>query len=231
MRWPLTWRERARERARERGNENMNLLVFGATGATGQHVVQQALGQGHAVSAFVRNPEALPKNEKRLRVVVGDTTRDTPRIIEALSGQDVVISALGRRSSFKSDHLIERSMQAIVPAMERAGVRRLILVSAFGVGESRLDAPLIPRVMYRILLGDIFADKNAAEENVRRTNVDWTFVYPVLLTEGPMTGTYRVGERLELHGLPKISRADVAHFILAEVGKRAFVRKVAVVSY
>jgi putative NADH-flavin reductase len=209
----------------------MNILVFGATGATGQHLVKQALGQGHTVTAFVRNPAKLPTNETRLRVVIGDTTLDMPKVAEAVRGQDVVISALGRRNSFKSDHLIERSMRAIVPSMERAGVRRLILVSAFGVGESRRDAPLIPRVMYRVLLSDIFADKKAAEDNVRQSNLDWTFVYPVLLTEGPMTGQYRVGERLELRGFPKISRGDVAHFILAEVGKRAFVRKVAVISY
>ena len=209
----------------------MNILVFGATGPTGQQVLRQALGQGHAVTAFVRDPATLPTNEKRLRVVNGDTTRDTGKVADAVSGQDAVISALGRRSTFKSDHLIERSMQVIVPAMERAGVRHLILVSAFGVGESRRDAPLIPRMMYRVLLGDIFADKKAAEDHVRRSNLDWTFVYPVLLTNGPMTGTYRAGERLELHGLPKISRADVAHFILAEVGKRAFVHKVAVISY
>jgi putative NADH-flavin reductase len=209
----------------------MNILVFGATGATGQHVVKQALGQGHTVTAFVRNQAKLPTNDTRLRVVIGDTTLDMPKVAEAVSGQDVVISTLGRRSSFKSDHLIERSMQAIVPAMERAVVRRLILVSAFGVGESRRDAPLIPRIMYRVLLSDIFADKKAAEDNVRRSNLDWTFVYPGLLTEGPMTGKYRVGERLELRGFPKISRADVAQFVLAEIGKRAFVRKVAVMSY
>ena len=122
-------------------------------------------------------------------------------------------------------------MQAIVSSMERAGVRRLIVVSAFGVGESRRDAPLIPRIIYRVLLSNIFADKKAAEDKVRSSNLDWTFVYPVLLTEGPMTGAYRVGERLELHGLPKISRSDVAHFILTEVGKREFIRKVAVISY
>jgi putative NADH-flavin reductase len=210
----------------------MNILVFGATGPTGQQVLRQALSQDHTVTAFVRDPAAtLPTNERRLRVVIGDTTWDTHKVAEAVAGQDVVISALGRRSTFKSDHLIERSMQAIVPAMERAGVRRLILVSAFGVGESRRDAPLIPRIMYRVLLSEIFADKKAAEDNVRRSSLDWTFVYPVLLTDGPMTGAFRAGERLELHGLPKISRADVAHFILAEVGKRAFVRKVAVVSY
>jgi putative NADH-flavin reductase len=85
--------------------------------------------------------------------------------------------------------------------------------------------------MYRVLLSDIFADKKAAEDNVRRSNLDWTFVYPVLLSDGPTTGAYRVGERLELRGVPKISRADVAHFIVSELGKRAFVRKVAVISY
>jgi putative NADH-flavin reductase len=209
----------------------MNILVFGATGPTGQQVMKLALSQGHVVTVFARNPSTLPTNERRLRVVIGDTTRDTSKVAEAVSGQDVVISALGRHSSFKSDHLIERSMQAIVPAMERAGVRRLILVAAFGVGESRRDAPLLPRIMYCVLLSDIFADKKIAEDNVRRSRLDWTIVYPVLLTNGPMTGAYRVGERLELHGIPKISRSDVAHFILTEVGKRAFVRKVAVISY
>ncbi|HWH49850.1 MAG TPA: NAD(P)H-binding protein, partial [Burkholderiales bacterium] len=76
-----------------------------------------------------------------------------------------------------------------------------------------------------------FADKKAAEDRVRGSNLDWTFIYPVLLTDGPVTGAYRVGERLQLRGLPKISRSDVAHFILAELGKRTFVRKVAVISY
>ncbi len=209
----------------------MNILAFGATGPTGQQVVKQALGHGHTVTAFVRNPESGPINERRVRVVIGDTTRDRLQVAEAVSGQDVVISALGRHSSFKSDHLMERSMQAIVSAMERAGVRRLIVVSAFGVGESRRNAPLIPRIMYRVFLDEIFADKKAAEDDLRRSSLEWTIVYPVLLTNGPMTGKYRTGERLELHGLPKISRSDVAHFMLAEIENRAFVRKVAVISY
>jgi putative NADH-flavin reductase len=209
----------------------VNILVFGATGPAGHQVVMQALSRGHAVTAFVRNPQTLSISDDRLRVVVGDTTRDEPKIAEALRGQDAVVSALGRRSTFSSDHLIERSMRAIVPAMERAGVRRLILMSAFGVGESRRDAPLIPRIMYRLLLRDIFADKKAGEEHVKGSTLDWTIVYPVLLTDGPLTGSYRSGERLELRGMPKIARADVAHFILTEIENGAFVRKVAVVSY
>jgi putative NADH-flavin reductase len=189
------------------------------------------LSRNHKVTAFVRRPEALPITDPRLRIVAGDTTRDQSKIAEAVRGQDIVVSALGRRNSFRSDHLISRSMRLIVPAMEQAGVPRLILVSALGVGESRRDAALIPRIMYGVLLRDIFADKKAAEDEVRRSSLDWTIVYPVLLTNGPLTGRYRVGERLDLRGMPKISRADVAHFILAEIENGAFVRKVAIISY
>jgi len=208
----------------------VKILVFGATGPGGQQLVQQALSQGHEVTAFARNPDGM-STDKRVRLVAGDTTRDAEQIAEAMRGQEAVVSALGRRKTLRSDNLIARSMHLIVPAMEQAGVRRLVVMSAFGVGGSLRDAPLIPRIMYRVLLADIFADKKAAEDEIRRSRLDWTIAYPVLLTDGPLTGHYRAGERLELRGLPKISRADVAHFMLAEMKTRAFVRKVAVLSY
>jgi putative NADH-flavin reductase len=208
----------------------LKLLVFGATGPSGRQLVQQALSQGHEVTVFARNPEVLAA-DKRVRIAAGDATRDAEQIAEAMRGQEAVISALGRRNTFRSDNLIARSMRLILPAMEQAGVRRLVVMSAFGVGASRRDAPLIPRIMYRVLLSDIFADKKAAEDEIRRSSLDWTIVYPVLLTDGPLTGSYRVGEHIELRGMPKISRADVAHFMLAELTGRAFVRKVAVISY
>lgn len=209
----------------------MNILVLGATGSTGQQIVKQALSRGHRVTAFGRRPEALPIMDKHLRIVIGDITQDESKVAEAMGGEELVISALGRRNSFRSDHLISRSMRVVVPSMKQAGVRRMILMSAFGVGESLRDAPLIPGIMYRVLLRDIFADKNSAEEDLRASGLNWTIVYPVLLTNGPLTGRYRVGERLDLHGIPKISRADVAHFILTEAENGTFVQKVAVISY
>jgi len=209
----------------------MNVLVFGATGPTGSLVAQQALERGHSVTAFVRDPAGLALRHERLRVVTGDTTRDASAIAEAMRGEEAVVSALGRRTTLKSGHLIERSLRLIVPAMAGAGVRRLMLLSAFGVGDSYREAPLVPRIMYRVLLSDIFADKKAGEDLVRQSGLDWTFVYPVLLTDGPLTGRYRADEHLELHGLPKISRADVAHFIANELEQGAYVRKTAVLSY
>ena len=124
-----------------------------------------------------------------------------------------------------------RSVRLIVAAMEHARVRRLILVSAFGVGDTRRDAPPVPRLMYCLLLGAIFADKKASEDELRKSSLDWTVVYPVLLTNGPRTGRYRTGERLELHGVPTIARADVAHFVLEEARASGYVRKAVAISY
>jgi putative NADH-flavin reductase len=114
--------------------------------------------------------------------------------------------------------------------MQSGGVRRLIVVSAFGVGETLRDAPLLPRIVMRLLLRDLFADKEAGEKVVRQSALDWTLLYPVTLTNGPRTGRYKSGERLSLHGFPRISRADVADFALAQVDDRTYVRKVVLLS-
>jgi putative NADH-flavin reductase len=210
----------------------MKIAVFGASGPTGRQVVSQALGAGHEVTAFVRNPAAFDIAHERLRVVVGDTLKDDSKVAEAIRGQDVVVCSLGVAKTFSSGNLIRLSLQSIVSAMERNNVRRLVHVSAFGVGDSKRHAPLLPRIMYRLLLSDIFADKKAAEGDLARSSIDWIVVYPTALTNGPLTGTYRVGERLELTGaLPKISRADVAHWILTQLEAREYLRKVAVISY
>ena len=164
-----------------------------------------------------------------MRAVDGDAT-DPVAVERVVPGHEAVVSALGRRRSFSSDHLMERSMRAIAPAMQREGVRRLVVVSAFGVGETWRDAPLVLRLMHRTLLRDIFADKKMAQDYVQATPLDWTFVYPVALTDGPRTGRYRVGERLELRGIPTISRADVADFIVRELHAPQYVRRTAIVS-
>ena len=209
----------------------MKLLVIGATGATGLQIVQQALAQGHEVTAFVRDPAKLKISHPALRVVQGSMPENAAALAGALQGQDAVLSSRGLRNALRANGLQERSMQALVPAMQAAGVRRLVTVSANGVGDSHAASPLLPRIMYRLLLGDIFADKQAGEAVVRASSLDWTFAYPTLLTNGPRTGKYRAGERLELSGMPKISRADVADFVLKQLQDRSWSRKRPVISY
>ena len=204
----------------------MKVLVFGATGATGRHTVAQAIGAGHQVTAFARDPSASIGGA---RMVYGDAT-DPAAVAAALEGQQAVVSTIGLRNTLRSGGLIERSFRAIVPAMEQAGVRRLVLMSALGVGETRSQAPWLPQFLYRVLLDEIFGDKASGERIVQSSTLDWTIVYPPLLTNGPLTKTYRVGETLALSGMPKIARADVAHFMVLALAAHHWIGKRVIVS-
>ena len=210
---------------------NRRILILGATGGTGQQVLSQALQKGHEITALVRSPERLPSSgSDRVKVLTGSIPGDDGVLAAAIRAQDVVISTLGVGNSLRSSGLIARSIPAIVRAMESEGVRRLILTSAYGVGETRRDVPLLPRIPMRLLLQDLYADKEAGEVLLRRSNLDWTILYPVTLTHGPRTGRYRVGERLSLYGFPRVSRADVADFILAQIEDRTYLRKGVLIS-
>jgi putative NADH-flavin reductase len=209
----------------------LRILVFGATGPTGRELVSQALEQGHDVTAFARRPDAVPAQKGKLRVAQGDAMREPDAIAEAVQGQDAVLSALGTGKVLFPNRLQERSLGNIVPAMERAGVRRLVVMSAFGVGDMMRDASLVQRLMYATLLSAVFADKARGEASVRASALDWTIVYPTVLTSGPRTGRYRAGERLEMQGLPAISRADVAHFMLGQLTDAPYLRRGVAISY
>ena len=207
------------------------LLVLGATGGTGRQIVSQALDAGHIVTAFVRDPDKMPIRHERLRLAAGDVPGGGPPLGDAVRGRDAVISALGRGSSFKSDNLIQRSVPSIINAMVANHVRRLIVISSYGLGDTSGDAPVLSRIFSTLLLRDIFADKLAGEALLKRSNLEWTIVHPTLLTNGPVTHQYRHGAHLDLRGMPKISRADTADFVLAQLDDRSFVRKTVLVSY
>lgn len=207
----------------------MKVLILGATGPTGRELVSQALEQQHEVTVFARKPTEFPR---RIRVVQGDTMREPEAIADAVKGQDAVLSALGTGKVLFPNRIQERSLGNLVPAMERAGVKRLIVMSAFGVGDTLRDASLVQRMIYATLLSAVFSDKARGEETVRASSLDWTIVYPTVLNDGPRTGKYRIGERIEgLDGLPSISRADVAHFMLGELAAGAYVRRGVVITY
>jgi putative NADH-flavin reductase len=208
----------------------MKILVLGATGGTGHEVVSQALEKGHLVTAFVRDPSRLKVPADRLRVLTGTVTGDGAPLAAAVRGQDVVISALGRGMSLKSEGLMAQTMPAIVRAMESEGIRRLIFTSAYGVGVTWRDVPLLGKIVINVFLRNLYADKAVGEAELQRSAIDWTLVYPVQLTNGPRTGRYRFGERLELHGLPRVSRADVADLILTQVQDRTYIRRGVLVS-
>lgn len=206
------------------------LLVLGATGGTGKHVVAQALRRGFVVTALVRDPAGLGIASDRLHVIPGSVTEGEAALAAAMRGQNAVISALGVGKSFRSGGIIARAAPRIVSAMAAAGIHRLIFTSAFGVGETRRDAPLIPRLFMRTLLRDIYRDKEAGEAELCRSGLEWTLVCPTSLVDRPGTGAYRVGERLTLRGFPTIARADVADFLLNQINDATYMRKRVLVS-
>jgi len=207
----------------------VKLFVLGGTGGTGRQVVQQALDAGHDATVLARDPSKNSIQHARLRVVPGDVSNPAA-LSEAMRGHDAVISTIGRGLSFKSEHLIEQSVPRILNAMATTGVERLIFTSALGVGESRQDSPLPAKLFFSTLLRGIYADKLAGDTLIRNSNVAWTIVQPAQMTDGPLTKQYRSGERLSLSGMPKISRADTAHFILACANDRASIHKTLIVS-
>ena len=198
----------------------MKLLVLGGTGGTGRHIVTQALDAGHAVTVLARDRASVGVQHERLRVVDG-SVRNIAALGDATRGQDAVISAIGRGKSFKSENLIAESVPGIIATMQQNGIRRLIFTSALGVGDTYRDSPLVPRIFFRTLLRGIYADKLIGDQMIRNSTLDWTIVQPAVLTDGPLTRAYRVGEHLRLAGINKVSRADTAHFMVDRLEDRS----------
>lgn len=207
----------------------MKLSVLGGTGGTGKHVVSQALADGHELTVLARDRAKVGPDQPRLRVVVGDLENGAA-LAEAMRGQDAVISAIGRGYSFKSEHLIERTVPGIIGAMKAAGVRRLVFTSAVGVGQSFADSPFIAKLFFLTLLRGIYADKLIGDQLIRQSGLDWTIVQPSQMTDGPLTRSYRSGERLALRGRAHVSRADTAHFLLATAANPAAIGKTLLLS-
>jgi putative NADH-flavin reductase len=170
----------------------MRILVFGSTGKLGQLVVKEALRRGHLVTGFVRRPEQLAVTHPNVRIVFGDIY-DPASIDQAMGGHEAVISALGM-SFFGRAPICSDGMRAIVPAMERHGVRRLLAVSAFGAGEDQ-NYNLYTRFL-RFVVPHQMVDKDAMEDLVRPTHLDWTIIRPAPYLDFFQSGKFAVRDKL-----------------------------------
>ncbi|MFC6080387.1 NAD(P)-dependent oxidoreductase [Sphaerisporangium aureirubrum] len=211
----------------------MKLTVFGGTGRTGQHIVKQALDAGHEVAAVVRDPARLPVSHSALEVITADVTSPGP-LRPALAGREAVISAIGPRSR-KDAGIATGATRAIIQAMEQSDVRRLVILSAVPVGPIPEDEGMLYRAvlspLLRRLLRDVYADLAAMEEEARRSTTEWTVVRPPRLTDKPLTERYRreIGGNVP-HGR-FISRADLAHAMLATLDDPATVKQPVGIAY
>jgi uncharacterized protein YbjT (DUF2867 family) len=204
----------------------VRILVLGATGRTGAEILGQAAAAGHQVRALVRDPGRLPSLPSgAAEVVKGDAT-DPAAVARAAAGVDAVLVALGPGRDLKSD-LASRSAQVLTKALAGSPVR-VVVLSAFGVGDSLAMASRVQRLMYRTVMRDLFEDKARADAIWQDSGLDWTIVRPVTLTNGPVTGHFQAHEQQESRGFPRIARADVAQFMVAQADSAIWSRRTVV---
>lgn len=211
----------------------MNLLIIGATGGTGQQLVEQALEQGHKVTALARNPEAISLRHERLTVVQGNVL-DAQSVAKAAQGQDAVLSALGVTGfgGFNKVTLYSEGGRSIIEAMEKAGVKRFISVTSGGVEDQDPSFGLAYKFIFKpLLLQRAYEDMKRFEALVRSSQLDWILVRPTRLTDGKKTEKYRVSARFAPEKGAEISRADLAHFMLKQLDGDRFLRGTPTLAY
>jgi len=203
----------------------MNILIFGASGATGHELVKQGLEHGHNVTAYVRTPSKLTVQHQNLKVIQGDVI-NAPLVRNAMEGKDAVLSALGASSPFKFDNAVVDGMHNIVQVMEQTGVTRLIYLSAMSVKESRNDAGFLIKFLAPILLRTETAGHEARESIITQSRLEWTIVRAAALTNGAHKVIYRSGIDIRATGIvASISRADVADFMIKQLTDKTFLFK------
>jgi putative NADH-flavin reductase len=210
----------------------MNLLIIGASGGTGRALVEQALALGHSVTAFVRNPAKLRITHECLMTLKGNVL-DEESLHRAVQGKDAVLSALGHKRWFMKTTILSRGTKNIISAMEKHGVKRFICETSLGVGNSRGRLGLyytlfvIPFITYFY-----FKDKGRQEQLIKESSLDWVIVRPGQLTNGRKRGVYRHGEGIGSYIFTvRISRADVADFMLRQLADDSYLRRTVALAY
>lgn len=196
----------------------MRVLVLGANGRTGRLVMNHAIAEGHEVTVLVRY--ASMSSIPGVHVIIGDALKIMD-VRRAMDQQDAVIECIGGNAPWKTQTLERDVMQNIVATMEESGTRRLLVVSAMGVAESKRQSPW----WYRLLvlptfLPGIIADKTATEAIVRDSGMDWVIARPPILTDGAATMKVQVlGKRETGH---VITRADLAVWLVDQLKSKVY---------
>lgn len=208
----------------------MKLSVFGGTGKTGLEILRQGLAAGHEISALARDPARLREFLPKVRVVKGDSF-DSQAVEDAVAGSGAVLSALGHVGGSPPD-LLSRSAANIVNAMRKQNVKRFVVLANRAARDPSDRPGLYNRLLLSLLIvfrGQMARDTVQEAKIVSESGLDWTIVRASLLTNGPLTKTYKVGASDRSAGT-RISRANVADFMLSCAIRGSYVRAKPIIS-
>lgn len=212
----------------------MKLLIFGASGATGRLAVEQALLQGHTVTAFVRNPLKMNIANSALKIIKGDVM-NLDSVKAAVYDQDAVLCCLGAPAN-KAGTTRSAGTKNIIEAMETARVQRFICQTSLGFDDSatilKQTSFFFKHIIVPFLLKKTFADHLLQETYIKQSKINWTIVRPGNLTNGKLTGQYRHGfDYTDKTIKVKIARADVADFMLKQINTNEYLHQTTGISY
>jgi putative NADH-flavin reductase len=211
---------------------SLQVVVIGANGGIGNQVVVKALTEGHRVTAIVRNPANLIITHPNLNIVQGDVMKPAS-IEEHLKNKDVVVSAIGK-NSLKKTTLYSQGNRNIIVAMKNAGIKRAFFISASGLEVNPTHSLLVKfatKFILQAILKNMYADLWVMEKVVKESNINWTIIRPPKLIDSPETGIYRSSVDSYLNNGLKISRADVAHYIVHNLMNTSIYQKTIEIAY
>jgi len=208
----------------------MKITIFGASGRTGQHLVRQALERGYTVNAFARSPEKLDAHGEDLAVVQGDV-QDAAAVSRAVAGADAVISVLGPTEN-KPTFVVTQGTQNILEAMQEHGVERLVISAGAGVADPKDEPKLFNRainLLLKLVSRWVYEDMQRTVAAVRNSQVKWTVVRVPMLTDDEPTGEVKAGYVGAGMGI-RLSRADMASFMLEQVESEQYLHQAPAIS-
>ena len=209
------------------------VLVIGASKGIGLATVKRALQAGHTVRALARSAKRVTVDHPNLTKVSADAL-DQAAVAAALRGVDVVFQTLGvpasRDGMLKPVHLFSDATRVLIAAMKQTGVRRLVAVTGFGAGDSRDRGGCLYNMAFHLFLWRAYDDKDAQEDLIQDSGLDWVIARPVVLTSGSRTGRYRVLVDPRSWRIGFISRADVADFLVRQVDDDTYLGKTPVLT-
>lgn len=206
----------------------MKIVVLGGTGNIGRLVVDQALAEGHEVTVVTRDATSLTRTDPRLHVEQGNVF-DARALLPVVAGHDAVIVTLGGGSK---GGIRSPGTAAVIEAMRQTGVRRLVVQSTLGAGDSADQLTFFWKyLMFGALLRRAYADHQEQERITQASDLDWTIVRPAAFVDGPRTGDHLVGFAADTRTTLKIARADVADFLLRQLTDDRWVRRTPGIAY
>jgi putative NADH-flavin reductase len=212
----------------------MNIAIFGASGATGTLLTQRCLAAGYKITALLRTPEKFPLRDQ-VHVIQGSAF-DRSSVLKTVEDADAVLSALGAHSPLRNENVLPRAVPLIVEAMQQTAsqpkpVRRIIVLGSAGALPNSLDKQpawrrwIVQNIVYKTFLKWPVSEQISQYATLSDSDLDWTMVMPTMLSNAPARGAYRIdGDALPRNG-SRISRADVADFMMQQIDNPQWIRK------